>query len=482
MVTTNATDQDTESAPPESTSPTSEATPTTIRDRGAADRWRPVLLRWHFYAGILIGPFLLVAAITGTLYALIPQVDRAVYSHELTVDHVGSTPLPLSEQVDAARKAHPEGTIVSVTPAPVATETTRVVLAVNDVPADRNRTVFVDPYTGEVRGQLTTYGEWLPVRAWFDDLHRNLHLGDIGRNYSEIGASWLWMVALGGLMLWIGHRRRTHKLNRLLLPDRDAPKRRRTLSWHGAVGVWIILGLLVLSASGLSWSRFAGDNISTLRTEMSWTKPGLTVDSPDPHAGHHGAGTPATQPAATGDPAGFTEVYRTAREAGLVGPMVISAPDAEGAAWKVAENARGYPSHYDAIAVDPHTFAITDRVDFAQWPFMAKMTTWAISAHMGLFGLINQVILVLLGIGLITVIVRGYLMWWRRRPGPGTLATSPRRGALGSLRPGEAIALIAGVAVVGWFIPLFGIPLALFVIVDSIRGIVKSRRTAGVAR
>lgn len=28
-----------------------------------------------------------------------------------------------------------------------------------------SRTAFVDPYTGEVRGVLDTFGEWLPVRA-----------------------------------------------------------------------------------------------------------------------------------------------------------------------------------------------------------------------------------------------------------------------------------------------------------------------------
>lgn len=445
----------------------------------AAHRWRPLLLRWHFYAGILIGPFLLVAAVTGTLYALIPQVDRAVYSHELTVDHIGSTALPLGEQVAAARAAHPEGTIASVTPAPTAGETTRVVLAVPDVGTDRNRTVFVDPYTGQVRGALTTMGEWLPVRSWFDDLHRNLHLGEIGRNYSEIAASWLWVVALGGLILWIGHRRRTRALARLALPDRSGPRRRRTLSWHGAVGVWIILGLIVLSASGLSWSRFAGENIGDLRTAMSWTTPGVTTGGSAAAEHQHGS-SPAVPEITAADVTAddFTAVYATAQRAGLVGPLEITIPAAAGDAWQVSENARGYPSHFDSIAVDPHTFAVTDRVDFAQWPLMAKLTKWAISAHMGLFGVLNQIVLVALGIGLISVIVRGYLMWWRRRSGARALPVAPRRGALGSLLPAEALALIVGVGVLGWFLPWFGIPLALFVIVDAARGMVRGSAQA----
>jgi hypothetical protein len=131
-----------------------------------------LLLRLHFYAGIFVGPFILIAAITGLLYAVIPQVDTMVFRHELTVDHVGELRLPLTEQLNAARAAHPEGTVERIRPPAAADDTTRVILAVDDVPPDYARTVFVDPYTGEVRGALTTYGQWMPMRAWFDELHR----------------------------------------------------------------------------------------------------------------------------------------------------------------------------------------------------------------------------------------------------------------------------------------------------------------------
>uniref|UniRef100_UPI00358DA1BD PepSY-associated TM helix domain-containing protein n=1 Tax=Brachybacterium paraconglomeratum TaxID=173362 RepID=UPI00358DA1BD len=43
----------------------------------------PLLLRLHFYAAILVGPFLLVSAASGALYALRPQLEKVIYAHEL---------------------------------------------------------------------------------------------------------------------------------------------------------------------------------------------------------------------------------------------------------------------------------------------------------------------------------------------------------------------------------------------------------------
>src|SRR5690606_7433029 len=180
---------------------------------------RPLLHRLHFYAGILIGPFLLIAATTGLLYTATPTLEPIVHRHELFVDEVGTTTYALDQQLAAARAAHPQGTVTQVRPPATAAGTPRVVLAVDAVPAGAPRPEGVDPYTLEVRGALATYGEWLPVRAWVDDLHRNLHLGEAGRWYSELAASWLWVVALGGLAMWIARVARTRKARRLVVPE-----------------------------------------------------------------------------------------------------------------------------------------------------------------------------------------------------------------------------------------------------------------------
>ncbi|OBG82447.1 peptidase [Mycobacterium sp. E802] len=429
---------------------------------------RPLLVRLHFYAGVFVGPFILIAAVTGLLYALIPQIDTFVHRHELTVEHVGTQRLSLADQLAAARHAHPEGTVESIRPPAEPDETTQIRLvldpALKDVPPDYSRTVFVDPYTGEVKGALTTYGQWMPVRAWFDELHRNLHLGAFGRNYSELAASWMWVIALAGLALWVMRRRDNRTVRNLLVPDRAASGRRRTLSWHGAVGVWIVAVLLALSVSGITWSRHAGETVNAIQAQLNTTAPavdtGLATGT-TPHHGHHGGAA---------DLHGADTVLQAAEQAGLRGPMWMYPPSEAGQGWKVAERKRDWPTRYDEIAVDPHSGAVTDRVNFAQWPLLAKLTEWTIEAHMGLlFGVANQIVLALTMIGLITVIVRGYRMWWQRRPTRGSdwaVGRPPLRGAIRRLPVWGIVVLVVVAAIVGWALPLLGLSLLGFLVVD----------------
>ncbi|MBG6096288.1 PepSY-associated TM helix domain-containing protein [Nocardioides luteus] len=447
---------------------------------------RPLVLRLHFYAGVLVAPFILVASVTGLLYTIAPQVEQIAY-HDLThVTPAGET-VPLAEQVAAARAGHPDGDILRIDVPPAADRSTRVVFTDETVPDDYAMSVFVNPYTAAVEGQVRSYGQWLGFRAWLDELHRNLHLGAVGRHYSELAASWLWVVALGGLLLWIGRRRRDRRARRLVTPDPAATGRSRVMSWHAVIGVWVLLGVLALSVSGLTWSRYAGANIGEVRTALSWTEPTpaaslQTGGSAAEHADHGSAGgaAGAVDPdAVLTAGVGVDGVLAAAREAGLGDPLYLVPPADGSSAWTAAENKRDWPTAYDAISVDPATGTTLDRVDFADWPVMAKLTDWVIGAHMGiLFGIVNQLALAALAIGLIVMTVLGYRMWWLRRPrGAGGLrfGRPAPRGAWRRLPWPALVALVGIVGVVGWFVPMVGVTLVGFLLVDAALGAVRRR-------
>ena len=363
-----------------------------------------------------------------------------------------------------------------------------------------SRAVFVDPGTGEVRGDLTVYGTSgaLPLRTWLDQLHRNLHLGDVGRLYSELAASWLGIVALAGLGLWILRIRKSRTKKDFVRPGRGRTGYRRLFTWHTSVGIWVLLGALFLSATGITWSQHAGGSVSDLRAAIGGGTPAVDASLPDggaqqgpeqgpagadsgEHAHHDGAaGAGETDGAAdaggAADPALLDAVLATAQAVNInTGLIEITPPAEPGTAWVVQEIQRSYPTEVDAVAVDPATMQVVHRVDFAEFPLAAKLSRWGIDAHMGsLFGLPNQLALFLLAGGIAAMVVLGYLMWWKRRPTrqPRPLAgTPPRRGVLRGT-PWWGIAVVLGAAVaIGWWLPLVGWTLAGFVLVDVLVGL-----------
>ncbi|MGJ0191428.1 DUF2534 family protein [Pantoea sp. RRHST58] len=446
-----------------------------------------LLRRLHFYIGLFIAPFIFIAALTGTLYVLTPQIEHVLYASALTAEPQG-TAQPLSAQVAAARHHAGEAApVYAVRPAPGAEETTRVQFSQSDLGPSESRSVFIDPYTLQVKGDMTVYGTSgvLPLRMWLDQLHRGLLLGDVGRLYSELAASWLWVAALGGLVLWLGTRPR----RKMKKPASGFAFARH---WHITLGLVLSLGLIFFSITGLTWSQWAGGNIDKIRSELGWMTPqvrtALDASAPaasaDPHADHHampqmdgmnmsGMAMPATPARAVNAPdADWDSVLNAARRGGIrAAKLELRQPKAAGQAWTVSEIDRSWPSQVDAVSVDPATFAIVDRVEFAHFPLVAKLTRWGVDAHMGvLFGWPNQLLLALFGFGLCASIVLGYRMWWIRRP--ALPAQNPAQTLLVAWlampRYAQATSLIVALAL-GWALPVMGGSLLLFVAIDLLR-------------
>ncbi|WP_455915944.1 PepSY-associated TM helix domain-containing protein [Pantoea agglomerans] len=480
----------------------------------------PLLRRLHFYIGLFIGPFIFVAAFTGALYVMTPQLENALYSHQLFTDSRGPE-RSLADQVRVAESfIGPQAKITALRPAPAAGETTRVMFTTPDG-GSATTAVFVDPQTLEVRGMLNVYGTSgvLPLRTWLDYLHQNLLLGDVGRNYSELAASWLWVASLGGLLLWATSR----------APGRIKKGRSRGQSllrsryWHSTLGVALLLGLIFFSATGLTWSRWAGDNISSMRAHFGWltpavntalrpnaeaaddSMPGMTMpadahadhampgmDMPadahadhampgmnmpaDEHAEHKQSGIPMPDnPAASVSisPEQFDAVVHTARAAGIsAGKIEIRPTTRADKAWTVSEIDRRWPTQVDSVSVDPRSYALLDKVEFAQFGLLAKLTRWGVDAHMGvLFGLPNQLILAAFALGLCVMIVMGYRLWWLRRPaagqGPHPAETLIYHWRQLSLSGRFAVSVVT--VALALSLPLMGISLLVMLVIDAIR-------------
>lgn len=427
-----------------------------------------LITRLHFYAGLFVGPFILIAALSGLLYALTPQIEDRLYAQQLFTATAGES-LPLSRQVEIARTHAGEGAALwAVRPAPAPGNTTRVLFSSPELGASEHRGVFIDPVAGTVVGDLRVYGTTgvLPLRNWIGDLHRRLFLGEFGRYYSELAASWLWVVALGGLIVWAARRRRL----RAAAASNASGLRR----WHSVLGLWLFIGMLFFSATGLTWSKWAGSNIGVVRAAWGMSTPGLSTAvngdtglAPGEHDHHHAAaGLARLAPSA--EVSTFDSVLSAARAAGIdAGKIEIRPAQEAGRAWTVTEVDRSWPTQVDAAAIDPLTLGVVDRLEFAQFPLAAKLTRWGIDAHMGtLFGLANQLLLIVSAAGVVAMVCMGYLMWWRRR----ARILSDRYLSVTAMWAGLSlltrIACVLVVVALGVSMPVFGFGLAAFLLVD----------------
>ena len=162
--------------------------------------------------GLAVAPFLVIMCLTGLANAFTPQIVDAMHGRELYAGTDDGPTQPVSDQVAAAMAARPDGTVTAVIPPSAPDRTTRVVLSVPGLPntdkfSDEDLTVYVDPYTNHVQGELITVKNRPPAQTWLRHAHGNLHLGPPGRIYSEFATSWVPIVVVGGLVLWAARRR-----------------------------------------------------------------------------------------------------------------------------------------------------------------------------------------------------------------------------------------------------------------------------------
>ncbi|RBP80538.1 PepSY domain-containing protein [Marinomonas rhizomae] len=441
-----------------------------------------LITRLHFYIGLFIGPFIFVAALTGTIYVITPQIEDAIYKDALTTQSVGE-PQPLALQIAAAKsQLATDLTLFAVRPAPKQGDTTRVMFLDSSAEHSGARAIFVDPITLDITGNLPVYGTSgvLPLRTTIDFMHRQLLLGEFGRYYSELAASWLWIAALGGLFLWYkgGKKNKAEFANK----TEHLRKRRR----HYQVGLCLFVGLIFVSVTGLTWSKWAGANIGTLRSTIGWVTPSVDRDlstnslktmTSDEHADHlnHAShqGMTATKHVAEkfeNVDLLFDGVLKAARDAGIdANKLEIKPSSATDKAWFVREIDRSWPTQVDSVAIDANTMTVTSRADFATFPIVAKLIRWGIDAHMGiLFGVVNQIILTAFGLSLCFMIIWGYRMWWIRRPQAGS-TSKPLLQAWARMSTSKKWVTSLIAIALGFSLPVMGVSLLAFLFIDFYR-------------
>jgi len=428
------------------------------------------LWRWHFYAGLLVLPLVLVLSLSGALFLFKPQVERWEERAFQGLPTAGAvTP---AAQVSAATAAFPGARFTAYRLPERAGDAAAVHLA---LPGGRMVDAFVSPQ-GRVLGSLDPERR---IIAFDRRLHGQLLIGRQGSWLVELAASWAIVLIATGLYLWWPRGRGAAGV---VWPRLSVGGRAFWRDLHAVTGFWVSGLALVLLFTGLPWADVWGSAFKAVRQEFGlvkgaqdWTIGGKVVEDGDPHAEHDHAAMAMAMPhhhAAALDPVMLNVMVAEARIAGLAFPALVvppGAPAGEGGhgkpakGWVVKSESQNRPLRvtlrYDAMGT------LQSREDFATRHPIDQLIAYGVAWHEGqLFGWINQAVGVLTALMLVTLVISGTVLWWRRRQ-PGTLGAPPMSAEPGRLRHAGGRALL--VFLILW-LPLFTASLLIVLLLDRL--------------
>jgi uncharacterized iron-regulated membrane protein len=410
------------------------------------------LWRWHFHAGMLCIPFVIILAITGAIYVFKPQIDafadRAVDSLAVTGNRA------TGEQHIAAALASLPGSRLFVYEVP--RERDDAVRVHIYAPDGAGRIVYVHPETLAI---LKTVPHTARLTEIVRMIHANLMAGRTGALLLELAASWAIVMLITGLYLW--WPRDARGLAGAAYPRLGRGSRVFWRDLHAVTGVWISTLALFLLITALPWTTVAGNAILNARAWVApptheWNLGGRSAQ--DEHAGHRAAAAAAA--AAIPTPLGVDQVIARIARYHLEPPVRLYLPNDRTPHWRVRSETQNRPKVRE-LALDRVTGELIHDDRFADKSPLDKVINVGIAAHEGqLFGLPNQLLGFFTALGLLTVSVSAIAMWWRRLGGSLGIP-APR---IAEFRIPTSLKL--GIVVLGLLVPMLGTSLVVLWLID----------------
>lgn len=470
--------------------------------------------RMHFWVGLFAAPALVVLSLTGLVILYSQPLDNWLNRDLFIVDR-GSQTVSLDQQ--AATAQHEVGAdfaIDAVIPPSGPQRSTRIDFVASDAlsyPAAEGDVtqVFVDPYSGRYLGQRT---ELSGLVGWANQLHRMFgndgpqvqlpSLGHLiapesfpdstipvglGNMWMELTAVWILVLLATGIFLWWPRAVEASKPLFTVRWKRGGRIRWRDL--HALTGVVIAVILIGYVLSGMTWSRYWGEN---WRAFSSTVAPSADVEAASTPAkmgdydrlGRRIAWAATDDPVFASEPEGsvaqrlpLSDIDRLAKGEHMVpGYAIIPPADAtvDGetvyGSYAVVNPWPQKLSEQRTLYLNQFTGQTIANATSAEDGALSRLTGFGIAMHMGTqLGVLTRITATVACVGVLTSVLTGLLMWWRRRPAGGTgLPTRAAEGTRAAL-PKRAATLVTVTAVVlGVVFPVFGVSLLLVLGVEFV--------------
>ena len=358
------------------------------------------------------GVVILMMSVTGVLLAYQRQIERwaDTRGYAVTRPSPDAARMPVETLLARVRERQPAPptalTVYSDANAPAA------------VSFPGGRSLFVNPYTGEV------FGEGSPrVRAFFrsvTDWHR--WLGAAGENRAAARAVtgalnlvFLFIVA-SGFYLWWPRRWTRNSVRAVAWFRRGLGGKARDFNWHNVIGFWSALPLFVVVLSGVVISYTWASN---LVFRLAGEEPPAQLQRGAPPGG--GPGQPQGQQGANAAALALDglEALLARAERQVEGWRSISVqlpqkPDAP-VTFAIDRGNGGQPHLRSQLTLDRATGEVVRWEPAANNTFGRRLRSWLRFAHTGeVYGLAGQTVAALASLGGAFLVCTGLSLAWRR--------------------------------------------------------------------
>ncbi|MCM3869872.1 MAG: PepSY domain-containing protein [Pyrinomonadaceae bacterium] len=439
-----------------------------------------VVWRWHFYAGLFVVPFMVMLALTGSIYLFKPQLDRLMY-RELMYVAPQWRENSATEQVEAVRQAYPDAQVIAFTPNPQMARSSEATIKTAD---GRDLTVYINPFSKQILGEMDTENNF---QALVVRLHGELMIGRVGDSLVELAASWGLVLLVSGLYLWFP--RTGSRVWGVLLPRLN--RRNKRVFWrdlHAVSGLYgvLVVGFMILT--GLPWSGFWGTNFArvwdrypaqksasgfksavltgSLNSTTNKTVPWAVEQMPMPQSSvgvgheHHSPQAALSAGAMPNAAANLDSIITLAKERGMPEGFVVTMPQGEEGVYTISAPL-GDPLRQATLHVDQYSGKVLADVRWRDYGLVPKATEMGIALHEGkYFGLANQLLMLFAAMVVVVLAVSGTVMWWQRRPAK-TLGAPPKPPNFPLWKGAVAIIVVLGLA-----FPMVGISLVSVLLLD----------------
>ncbi|MER2491592.1 PepSY-associated TM helix domain-containing protein [Catenovulum sediminis] len=437
-----------------------------MKTRVAYSKLQQRVWRWHFYAGLMVIPFALILALSGSLYLFKPQIS-AFYDEQINktipTGQVAKNAQPLNADrlLDITLQRYPNAQLKKYFPTDADDPSVEMEIKTNT----GHKKLWVNKYNGELIAEKNVAD--LPLNI-VKNIHGELLAGNKGSYLVEFMACWMIVLLISGLYLWWP--------NKTLLPNfKSNNKREVWRSLHTSLGIWFSLLILVFLLTGLPWTQVWGEGFKRIQNLIQLKNPGqewnvTLTSSPSEHVHDDGLDLWTTQNKA--ENVTLVSQHNTQQQSAVSlqrilqkptvqkmhMPIEVYPPKMENGVWTVRSMTQYRPDRV-TVHFDKWSGEEIMRITFADYNTLKQVVALGISLHEGaLFGWLNQLLGVLVTLAIILLSVSGFIIWWKRKP-QGKLA-APKKPAATPI----TFAMTVAITVLAVFLPLVGLSIiAVFI-------------------